>query len=235
VKARGLREEVCRVNREIADTGLAILTWGNASGADRREGLMAIKPSGIDYQRLQPEDLVLLSLDTGEVLEGELRPSSDTPTHLHLYRAFRDVGGIVHTHSHYATAWAQASREIPCFGTTHADHFRGAVPVTRPLSRSEVESEYELHTGKVIVERYSTGRLEPLQRPAVLVAGHAPFVWGRDVAAACENAVVLEAVARMALDALSLDRNLKPIPDYLLAKHFDRKHGPGAYYGQPSP
>jgi L-ribulose-5-phosphate 4-epimerase len=232
MKCRSLREQVCEANKEIARTGLAIFTWGNASGMDRDEGIVAIKPSGVDYDVLKPDDIVLLALDTGETVEGALRPSSDTPTHLHLYRTFPELGGVVHTHSHYATAWAQACREIPCLGTTHADQFNGPVPVTRMLTGLEVAGEYELNTGRVIVECLHAVMAEPLEMRAVLVAGHGPFTWGPDAAKAVESANVLEAVARMAADTLSLRAGQEPIPDYLLQRHYLRKHGKDAYYGQ---
>jgi len=224
-----LKDQVCRANRDLERHGLITLTWGNASGIDRAAGLVAIKPSGVGYASLTPADIVLLDLG-GKVAEGRLRPSSDTPTHLALYRALAAIGGITHTHSFCATAFAQAARAIPCLGTTHADHFRGEVPVTRLLTRQETEGNYELATGLVIVERMSG--LDPLQMPAVLVAGHGPFTWGRDALDAVHNAVALEAVARMALDTFALNPAAAPIPDYLLNKHFQRKHGPAAYYGQ---
>jgi len=232
MKHRDIRERVCEANREIGRSGLAILTWGNASGADREAGVMAIKPSGVDYDVLTPEDIVVVSLASGEPVEGRGRPSSDTPTHLELYRAFEGIGGVVHTHSRYGTVWAQAGRELPCYGTTHADSFYGAIPVTRMMTEAEVREAYERNTGLVIVERYRTGRLDPAQVPGVLVAGHAPFAWGGSPAKALENAMVLEEVARMALNSLALRPDLGPIPAYLLDKHYLRKHGANAYYGQ---
>jgi len=234
MKHRELREAVCEANREIARTNLAILTWGNASGADRAAGVMAIKPSGIAYDLLRPEDIVVLSIETGARVEGPGRPSSDTPTHLHLYRAFPNVGGIVHTHSPYATAWAQAGLEIPCFGTTHADTFHGAVPLTRMLTEKEVRGDYEENTGRVIEERFREGGLDPQHLPGVLVAGHAPFAWGATAEKALEHARVIEEVARMALLTVTLNPAANPLPGYVLDKHFLRKHGPGAYYGQPA-
>lgn len=232
MKFQKLREAVCLVNKEIARTGLAQLTWGNASAVDRRAGVLAIKPSGVDYGALSPADIVVLALSTGLVVDGKLRPSSDTPTHWHLYRAFPSIGGIVHTHSHHATVWAQAERDLPCLGTTHADHFYGAVPCTRRMRRREIEKDYELNTGRVIVERFQRGRIDPVQVPAVLVANHAPFVWGPDVEHALENAIVLEEVARMALHTRLLVPRQPPVAGELLDRHFLRKHGAKAYYGQ---
>lgn len=224
-----LKETVCRANRDLERHGLITLTWGNASGMDRGAGLVAIKPSGVGYASLAPAEIVLVDLD-GKVAEGKLRPSSDTPTHLALYRAFPGIGGVAHTHSACATGFAQAGRAIPCLGTTHADHFRGEVPVTRQLTRQETEGNYEAATGAVIVERM--GGLDPMQMPAALVTGHGPFSWGRDAMDAVHNAVALEAVARMALETLALNPSAAAIPGYLMDKHFLRKHGPKAYYGQ---
>jgi L-ribulose-5-phosphate 4-epimerase len=232
VSYQSLKEDVCRVNREIVAAGLVVLTWGNASGVDPDRRVLAIKPSGVDYDALRPEDIVLLSIETGEVVEGDLRPSSDAPTHLHLYRSFPSIGGVVHTHSIYATAWAQAGRALPCLGTTHADHFYGAVPVARQLTQAEIDTEYELNTGVAIVDRFREAGLEPLQMPGVLVPGHAPFVWGKTPAKALEQAVALEAVAKMATLSAHIDPGVAPLPQGLLDKHFLRKHGPGAYYGQ---
>jgi L-ribulose-5-phosphate 4-epimerase len=227
-----LRERVLEANREIVRAGLVILTFGNASGVDRSAGVMAIKPSGVAYDELRPESMVVLDLETGEVVDGDFRPSSDTPTHLVLYRRFESVGGIVHTHSPSATAWAQAGRPIPCFGTTHADHFHGSVPVTRDLTHDEIRGEYEARTGDVIAETIEGLGLDPLEMPAVLVRSHGPFTWGPDEAHAVGNAVALEAVAAMAIDSLALAPDLPPIAAELLDKHFLRKHGPAAYYGQ---
>ena len=217
-------------------SGLVTLTWGNASGIDREKGLVVIKPSGVPYDELQPERMVVVDLE-GRVVEGDLKPSSDTPTHLVLYRAFEGIGGIVHTHSRHATMFAQARREIPCLGTTHADHFHGPVPVTRPLSEREVADDYEGNTGRVIVDRFAdhgyTVPVDPVGMPAVLVAGHAPFTWGASVEKAVENSVALEAVAEMVLGHV-VDRPL-PSPElepWVLEKHYQRKHGPAAYYGQ---
>lgn len=224
-----LMREVCEANLELVRQGLVTMTWGNASGIDRDRGLVVIKPSGVPYADMRPEHMVVVDFE-GRVVEGEFKPSVDTPSHLELYRAWPQIGGVVHTHSHYATCWAQACRPIPCFGTTHADFAYGEVPVTEPMSQAEVENSYEAHIGRVIVRRYRN--LDPLQFPAVLVAKHAPFTWGRTVTLAVENAVVLEAVARMALETLALSPGQPPIDQYLLDKHFLRKHGPDAYYGQ---
>ncbi|HEY3542382.1 MAG TPA: L-ribulose-5-phosphate 4-epimerase AraD [Gaiellaceae bacterium] len=225
-----LRERVVTANLELVRLELAILTFGNASAADRDVGVMAIKPSGVPYHELTVESVPVLDLTDGTVLDGDCRPSSDTPTHLALYRAFAEIGGVVHTHSPYATAWAQACRPIPCLGTTHADHFRGPVPVTRALTAEEIAGGYEEATGAVIVEL----GIDPRSMPAALVASHAPFTWGDDVETAVENAVALEAVAASTYRALVLHSGCVSIDDRLLAKHFDRKHGPGAYYGQPT-
>ena len=231
-----LKKSVYDVNMSIVKSGLVVLTWGNASGIDRGgdggRGVMAIKPSGVDYDVLQPADIVMVSLATGQVLEGSKRPSSDTLTHLELYRAFPNIGGIVHTHSRHATAFAQAGCEISCLGTTHADHFYGTVPVTRQLTAEEINGDYELNTGLVIVERFRQSGINADEMPAVLVAGHAPFVWGATPAKALENAIALEYVAGMQIEAFQLNAKVQAIPQVLLDKHFQRKHGPGAYYGQ---
>lgn len=219
-----------RANLDLVTEGLVIQTWGNASGVDRGQGLVVIKPSGVPYAKLRPAHMTVVSLETGEVVEGRLSPSSDTPTHLVLYRAFAGVGGVVHTHSLFATAWAQAQREIPALGTTHADYWHGPVPCTRPLRAAEIRAAYEANTGHVMVERFRG--LDPLARPGVLVASHGPFAWGATVAKAVENAVVLEHLARLASETLALDRRVRAMPRPLLDKHFLRKHGPGAYYGQ---
>ena len=223
-----LREQVLEANLGIVRAGLVVLTFGNVSGADRGAGVMAIKPSGVPYESLTVDSIVVLDLESGEVVAGDARPSSDTPTHLVLYRAFAEVGGIVHTHSPYATAWAQAGRDLPCLGTTHADHFDGPIRVTRPLRRDEVEGDYERLTGAAIVEL----GLDPLACPAALVASHGPFAWGADVAAAVENAVALEVVAASAFRTELLSPAVEPIGDDLRGRHFRRKHGPAAYYGQ---
>ena len=229
---RELRERVFEANRELVRAGLVVLTFGNASAADRAAGLLAIKPSGVHYSELGPDSIVVLDLESGAPVEGEHRPSSDTPTHLVLYEGFERAGGVVHTHSPFATAWAQACREIPCFGTTHADHFRGPVPVTRALTSEEIEGDYERRTGEVIVETFERLGLDPLETPAALVAAHGPFAWGVDVEDAVENAIALEAVAASALRTELLRPEAGPIGEDLLRRHFLRKHGPSAYYGQ---
>jgi L-ribulose-5-phosphate 4-epimerase len=227
-----LRERAFEANREIVAAGLVVLTFGNASAVDRSTGVMAIKPSGVPYEGMAPESMVLVDLESGDAIDSAYRPSSDTPTHLVLYRRFEAIGGIVHTHSPYATAWAQARRDLPCFGTTHADHFRGAVPVTRALTPEEIDGAYEERTGDVIVETFERRELGPLELPAVLVASHGPFTWGADAAQAAENAVALEAVAASALRTLLIAPEAEPAGDDLLLRHFRRKHGPEAYYGQ---
>ncbi|MFI5257674.1 MAG: L-ribulose-5-phosphate 4-epimerase AraD [Gemmatimonadales bacterium] len=224
-----LRGDVCAANKELAERGLARFTFGNASAIDREAGLVVIKPSGVPYETMRPAHLVVVDLD-GTVVEGSLRPSSDLATHLELYRAFEQIGGVVHTHSRYATIWAQAQREIPCLGTTHADYFHGPVPVTAHLAPGDIESEYEANTGREIVRRFAN--LDPVHMPAVLVAGHASFCWGLTVAAAVETADLLEEIAHMAYGTLTLDAAADPLPSALLDKHFLRKHGPAAYYGQ---
>ncbi len=228
-----LREQVLEANRELVRAGLVVLTFGNASAVDRAAGVMAIKPSGVPYDELELETIVLVDVESGEPVEEGYRPSSDAPTHLVLYRRFAAVGGIVHTHSRYATAWAQARREIPCFGTTHADDFHGPVPVTRPLASEEIQGDYEARTGEVIVETLERLELDPLEMPAALVASHGPFAWGADVAFAVENAIALEAVAEIALHTVLLEAEAGRIEDDLLHRHYLRKHGSSAYYGQP--
>lgn len=224
-----LKAEVCKANLDLVAHGLVTLTWGNVSGIDRTRGLVAIKPSGVSYDEMTPGHMVLVDLD-GRVAEGSLRPSSDTPTHVLLYRQFPGLGGITHTHSLHATMFAQARVEIPCYGTTHADHFHGAVPVTRPLTPGEVADGYEINTGRVIVERFAS--LDPQAMPAVLVAGHAPFAWGRDAAESVRNAVALEAVAQLAIGTRRIRPDAPELESYVLDKHHQRKHGPHAYYGQ---
>lgn len=224
-----LKEEVCRANLELVAHGLVIFTWGNVSGIDREKGLVVIKPSGVSYDNMKPEDMVVVDLNTGDVVEGNLRPSSDTPTHLVIYRAFPEAGGVVHTHSTYATAWAQAGLPIPNIGTTHADYFHDAVPCTRDMNEREVKGDYELETGNVIVETFDG--LNPVHTPGVLVKNHGPFTWGKDPHEAVHNAVVLEQVAKMASIAYQANPALTMNP-LLVEKHFSRKHGPNAYYGQ---
>ncbi len=224
-----LRTEVYEANMEVVRRGLVLYTFGNASGISRGENLVAIKPSGVPYETLRPEHLVISDLD-GCIIEGDLKPSSDLPTHLALYRAFASIGGVVHTHSRYATAWAQAGREIPCLGTTHADYFHGPVPVTEAMQAHEIEAEYERNTGHVIARRFAG--MDPMTKPGVLVAGHAPFAWGRTPAEAAHNAVVLEEIACLAYHALAINPEARPLSDSLRDKHFLRKHGPKKYYGQ---
>jgi len=224
-----MRERVFQANLDLVKHKLVTLTWGNVSEIERDKGLIVIKPSGVDYDKMKLDDMVVIDMD-GRVVEGELRPSSDTPTHIELYKAFPDIGGITHSHSECATMFAQASHEIPCFGTTHADHFYGPVPVTRFLTQNEVESHYELNTGKLIVERFKN--LNPVSTPAVLVAGHGPFTWGANARDSVINNLVLERVAAIAIGTLRLDANITAIPDYIRDKHFKRKHGADSYYGQ---
>jgi L-ribulose-5-phosphate 4-epimerase len=228
-----LRNEVLQANQEIARRGLAPHTFGNASGVDRTgaQPLVVIKPSGVDYAKLKPADLVVTDLD-GQIVDGSLRPSSDLDTHTLLYREFPQIGGIVHTHSEFATSWAQAGRAIPCFGTTHADYFHGPVPVTEPLTADEVSGGYVRNTGAVIVRRFRDGGLDPLAVPGVLVAGHAPFAWGKSAMDAVEHADVLEYVARLAFRTVALNANAGAIPQHVSEHHYLRKHGPKATYGQ---
>lgn len=224
-----LRQEVLEANLYLVQQGLVVFTFGNASGFDRASGLCVIKPSGVPYAKLTPEDLVI-SDPEGNIVEGKLRPSSDLSTHLELYRAFPTVNGVVHTHSRYATAWAQAKRDIPCFGTTHADYFRGALPVTRPMTPQEIGTDYEKNTGLVIVERFLG--MDALGTPAVLVSGHAPFCWGSTVTEAAHTAAIVEELAHMAYLTLAINADSASIGEHLHDKHFLRKHGPSAYYGQ---
>jgi L-ribulose-5-phosphate 4-epimerase len=226
-----LKREAYEANLALPRQGLINLTFGNASALDRRRGIFAIKPSGVDYAQLTPRDLVLVDLE-GRKVEGKLNPSSDTPTHRRLFLAFPAIGGVVHTHSSCATAFAQAGRTIPIFGTTHADYFNGDIPLTRKLTRREIEGAYEWETGNVIAECFAAAQLDPSDFPAVLVQRHAPFTWGPSVAKAVEVAVAVECIARMALMSLQLSPRLGRIEPELLRKHFKRKHGPGAYYGQ---
>lgn len=227
-----LKHTVCQANLELVREGLVIQTWGNVSGIDRKRGLVVIKPSGVPYAEMRPEQMVVVDLDTGSVVESKLKPSSDTPTHLVLYREFVGIGGVVHTHSLYATAWAQTRRDVPALGTTHADYFYGAIPCTRPMTPKEVARDYEANTGSVIVESFK-GR-NPLECPAALVASHGPFAWGETVQAAVHNAVVLEHVIRLASETVRILPSNRPMQKHLLDRHFSRKHGPGAYYGQNS-
>ncbi len=229
MRLKELREEVLEANLELVRRELVIFTFGNASGFDRASGFAVIKPSGVPYEKLRPEDLVVTDLE-GNIVQGTLRPSSDLPTHLALYRAFDGVNGIVHTHSRYATAWAQANREIPCFGTTHGDYFHGCLPVTRPMKTEEIQSEYEWNTGQVIIERFRD--LDPMATPAVLVSGHAPFCWGPSPTEAAHTAVIVEEIAHMAFLTITINGESTAISEALQDKHFLRKHGPGAYYGQ---
>jgi L-ribulose-5-phosphate 4-epimerase len=225
-----LKRQVFQANLDLVEAGLVFQTWGNVSGIDRMRGLVVIKPSGVPYSKMKPAHMVVVSLETGRVVEGGLKPSSDTPTHLVLFRAFRQIGGIAHTHSFHATAWAQAQREIPALGTTHADYCYGPVPCTRSLTAKEIRTDYEVNTGRVIVERYR--KLDPMWYPTVLVARHGPFAWGKDAHEAVQNAAVLELLARLASQTLLINPRTKPVGAELLEKHFLRKHGPGAYYGQ---
>ncbi len=229
-----LKKQVCEANLELAARGVVIYTWGNVSGIDRESHAMVIKPSGVDYDGMKPEDMVVVDVETGEVLEGALRPSADTPTHLELYRAFPDIGGITHTHSTNAVAFAQAGRAIPALGTTHADYFYGDIPCTRELTEEEVKDAYEVNTGKVIVEHIKEAGYDPMDIPGILVKNHGPFAWGKDAADSVYHAVVMEEVASMALRTLLLNPDAD-IPHYVLEKHYMRKHGPNAYYGQTSP
>lgn len=226
-----LRAQICEANRALVPSGLVRLTWGNVSGIDRSSGVWGIKPSGVDYSALAPEDIVLLDLD-GNIVEGTLRPSSDTKTHLHLYREFAEIGGITHTHSLYATTYAQAGRDLPCYGTTHADHFHGTVPLVRALTPQEVEADYEHFTGVAIVERLRELKLGPLEMPGILQLHHAPFTFGKSPMDSVNNSIALEMCAQMAMGSLMLNPALQALPGHILEKHHLRKHGPGAYYGQ---
>jgi L-ribulose-5-phosphate 4-epimerase len=226
---KSLRREVFEANLELVRRELVVFTFGNASGYDRASGKVVIKPSGVDYDRLTPENLVVTDLD-GKILEGSLRPSSDLPTHLALYRAFPGVHGIVHTHSRYATSWAQAGVEIPCLGTTHADYFRGPIPITPAMQSGDIQSSYEWNTGQIIIRRFAG--MDPLLTPAVLVAGHAPFCWGASVADAAHTAVIVEEIAHMAYLTITIRADAESLSDALRDKHFLRKHGDDAYYGQ---
>ncbi|MBZ5497470.1 MAG: L-ribulose-5-phosphate 4-epimerase AraD [Acidobacteriia bacterium] len=228
-----LKQRVYKANLDLVKEGLVVQTFGNASAVDRGSGHVVIKPSGVPYEGMGPEHMVVVSLTTGEVVEGEFNPSTDTSTHLVLYRAFKNIGGIVHTHSLYATAWAQARREIPALGTTHADYFHGPVPCTRLMTAKEIKTGYEVNTGRVIVERLA--RMDPLAFPGVLVASHGPFTWGESVEHAVQHAIVLEHLARLVSETMRIQPATKSIRRVLLDKHFSRKHGRDAYYGQRSP
>jgi L-ribulose-5-phosphate 4-epimerase len=227
-----LKMKVCVANLELVRRGLVIETWGNVSGVDRERGLMVIKPSGVPYSGMKPEHMVVVSLKDEKVMEGNLKPSSDTATHALLYRSFKGIGGVVHTHSLHATAWAQARRGIPSYGTTQADYWYGDVPCTRTLTPNEIKNDYEANTGKVIVELFKKLKFDPMHHPAALVASHGPFTWGKDVNAAVHNAGVLEFIAQLASETLRINPKAKPMQSALLSKHFLRKHGPNASYGQ---
>lgn len=226
-----LKKEVYEANMELPKRGLVTYTWGNVSGIDRESGLFVIKPSGVDYEKLSPEDMVVLDLE-GNVVEGKYRPSSDTATHLELYKKYPEIGGVVHTHSPWATSWAQASREIPCYGTTHADYFYGTIPCARNLTKEEIDAGYEKNTGTVIIETFENLGINPMYTPGVLCANHGPFTWGKDAHEAVHNSVVLEEVAKMAAQAEVINPKLKLAPQEMQDKHFFRKHGANAYYGQ---
>lgn len=226
---KDLREAVCEANLELPRRGVVLYTWGNVSGIDRERGLVVIKPSGVSYEKLTADKLVIVDLDN-TVVEGDLNPSSDTRTHTVLYRSFPTIGGVTHTHSPHAVAWAQARREIPCFGTTHADYCSGPVPCTAPLSEAQVRGDYEGETGRQIVRHF--GNLDPVARPMVLVAGHGPFTWGASPMEAVRNAVILEEIARMASSTVALAPDAAPLEDYVLTYHYERKHGANAWYGQ---
>ena len=227
-----LKRQVCAANLLLPQHGLVTFTWGNVSGVDREKGLMVIKPSGVDYEGMTAEDMVVVSLETGETVEGKYRPSSDTATHVELYKAFPEVGGVVHTHSSYATSWAQAGRSIPCYGTTHADYIYGPVPCLRCLTKEEIDEAYERNTGLLITAEFRRMGLDPKAVPAVLCRNHGPFAWGKDPHEAVHNAVVLEEVAKMAFRTELIEPRVQPAPQALQDKHYLRKHGPGAYYGQ---
>ncbi|MBO5885941.1 MAG: L-ribulose-5-phosphate 4-epimerase [Bacteroidaceae bacterium] len=226
-----LKERVFRANLDLVRHNLVIFTWGNVSGIDRKKGLVVIKPSGVDYDSMKASDMVVVDLKTGETVEGELNPSSDTPTHLILYRTYPDIGGIVHTHSTYATAWAQAGKDIPNIGTTHSDYYHNDIPCTGDMTEKEIKGDYELETGNVIVKRLNQGNINPMHTPGALVKNHGPFTWGKNPDNAVYNAVVMEQVAKMAYlsFAINPETSMNPL---LVEKHFSRKHGPNAYYGQ---
>ena len=226
-----LKKQVYEANMELPKRGLVTYTWGNVSGIDRESGIFAIKPSGVEYEELKPEDMVLVNLD-GEVVEGKYKPSSDTATHVELYKKYPEIGGVVHTHSTYAVAWAQAGRDIPLYGTTHADYFCGPIPCTRNLTPEEIDAAYEVNTGKVIIETFEERGINTKYVPGVICKNHGPFTWGKDANDAVHNAVVLEEVAKMAYRARLINPEIQPAPQELQDKHYLRKHGPNAYYGQ---
>jgi L-ribulose-5-phosphate 4-epimerase len=226
-----LKEQVLEANLELPKLGLVDFTWGNVSGKDPETGAIVIKPSGVPYETMKAADMVVVDGE-GKVIDGKLKPSSDLPTHIELYRHFPAIGGVVHTHSTWATVWAQACRGIPALGTTHADYFFGEIPCTKILSQAQTSGQYEVETGLAIIERFREGKIDPASMAAVLVANHGPFTWGKDANDAVHNAAVLELVARMAMLSMQIDKGLSPMPQHLLEKHFFRKHGPGAYYGQ---
>ena len=226
-----LKQKVFEANMQLPKYGLVTFTWGNVSGIDREKGLFVIKPSGVEYDELKPEDLVVMDLQ-GNKVEGDMNPSSDTKTHLVLYNAFPQLGGIVHTHSPYAVGWAQAGRDIPCYGTTHADYFYGPIPCARHLTQEELDEDYEMNTGKLIVEEFQARGIDPVAVPAVICHSHGPFTWGKDAAQAVYHAVVLEEVAKMAMFTRQVDPSAAPAPQRIQDKHYMRKHGPNAYYGQ---
>ena len=226
-----LKEEVYKANIELPAKGLVLFTWGNVSAIDREKNLVVIKPSGVEYDKLKPEDMVVVNLD-GKVVEGNLNPSSDTPTHIELYKKFPETGGIVHTHSTNATIWAQSGRDIPAYGTTHGDYFYGAIPCTRKMTPEEIAGEYEKETGTVIIETFEKRNINPKFVPAVIVHSHGPFTWGKDAAEAVHNSIVLEELAKMAMFTEQVNKDIKPMQQELLDKHFLRKHGENAYYGQ---
>ncbi len=227
-----LKKRVYEANMLLPKHGLVTFTWGNASEIDRKSGVVAIKPSGVEYDKLKPEHIVVLDLDSGDIVDGKLNPSSDTPTHLELYKRFPNIGGVVHTHSAHGTAWAQAGRDLPAYGTTHADYFYGPILCTRALTKPEVEEAYELNTGRVIAETFENKEIDPDAVPGVLVSNHAPFSWGTDAKNAVHNAVVLEEVAKVAFMCEIINPEIPVMPAYVLDKHYNRKHGKNAYYGQ---
>lgn len=226
-----LKQKVLEANLLLPKYGLVVFTWGNVSGIDREKGLVVIKPSGVEYDKMTADDMVVTDLD-GKVVEGKLKPSSDLMTHLEFYKNFKDIGGVVHTHSINAVAWAQAGKDIPALGTTHGDYFYGNIPCTRFLTKEEIKGDYELNTGKVVVEEFNKRKIDPNQMPGVNVRSHGPFTWGKDPFDAVHNSIVLDTLAQMALKTLVINKDVKEMQQELLDKHFLRKHGPGAYYGQ---